>query len=147
MTENADDNLTQVENFPETDWLIVNLVETLNALDDPACMPMILSVSGKIVSGSVIGGKEYFELMAEAWAAMAGEENADGVRKKYLELAKAYGSDAEEKPAHIRYLHMRNARFFFANGDPIPGNRGLLWRCKLSSVDGFAYGQLEAQTA
>jgi len=39
------------------------------------------------------------------------------------------------------FIHLQDARWLYSDGKVISGNTGVLWRGKLSAVDGFCFGQ------
>ncbi|WP_299262912.1 gas vesicle accessory protein GvpU [uncultured Psychrosphaera sp.] len=100
-------------------------------------------VSGLIVTGTIINAAKYFELTSEKLKA-----NGDKVITQYTDaisavVNKAYESNPNYRKDSIGFINLKNAKIL--NGDKlIPGEGGLLWRAKISSVDAFNLGILES---
>jgi hypothetical protein len=105
---------------------------------------LTLQVGGFLVSGLLVSGRAFLEALGtEFSSALPNEEAAAAVRKSYSELAdKIYGESSEARQNRPVYIHLKNARFFSSNGAPIPANRGLWWRGRLTEVQGFVLGSL-----
>jgi hypothetical protein len=104
------------------------------------------------VSGSLIGGRTYFESIAESAALGARDAEAAGRARAFLRgPAAMYGAPGDEAPEAavaeepLAYIHLARARLFTASGRPLPGRDGLLWRGRLGAVDGFVLGALEPE--
>ncbi len=129
------------------DWFLAELVRRAN--DGGLSIGITLCVGGTLVSGSLIGGRAYFEGFAENVAAAATDaETAERARAFFRGPAAMYRSeerrlrDVAADPEPLAYIHLEDARFFTVAGDPIPGNHGVYWRGKLSAVDGFVLGTM-----
>jgi hypothetical protein len=133
----------------EPDWFLQMLVGWVNKF--PFDFGITLHVAGFLVSGSLVGGAEYFRGFAEEFSgAMPGDrEIAESFRKSITDLGEAYKTDdkepEEERPLPM-FIHLKNARFFTTSGNPIPGNRGIWWRGRVSEVSGFTLGTLGSET-
>ncbi len=130
------------------DWFLAELVRRAN--DGGLSVDVTLCVGGTLVSGSLIGGRDYFEGFAEHVAAASMDpETAGRARAFFRRPAAMYRSDERgvrdvaADPEPLAYIHLENARFFTSTGVPIPGNHGVYWRGKLSAVDGFVLGSME----
>lgn len=116
-------------------------------------MGMTLTVGGLLVSGTLVGGRKYFEgvanqfrnapggtpgvgaAVAEAFDGVAvelygsrtqGESNNDGE-----------GDEASEQDLRIGFIHLRDVRVLDPQGHSATG---AWWRGRLSAVDGFMFG-------
>lgn len=116
-------------------------------------IPVILNIGGFLVTGFVISGQEYFEQFSEEVAAglpdAFGEEAQGKIVESFGRLGEIYVSDKEQTVAdatleQYNFVHMRDVQFVHNDGPPIPPEPGMLWRCKLSAVDGFTLGLLRA---
>ena len=138
-----------VEIVGSRDWFLKFNLE--NVIPRGVEFDVTLTVGGSIISGVLISGKTYFEELAVMM-----EENSNGagdLSKTLADLWRPNGAvyafekpdDAPEdwSPPSIGYIHLRNARYFLS-GQPIPSAPGMLWRGKLSSVDGFSIGSFSA---
>jgi hypothetical protein len=126
---------------PEQDWLIEKLVAMLNSGATDTALGMTLNVGGLIVSGSVIGGREYFTKFGDNMAQGMSDESQAQVADFFGAEKDWYGPEGTmlDSPS---FLHMRDARFFSSAGNPIPGNQGLLWRTRIAAIDAFSMGTL-----
>lgn len=127
------------------DWFLQLLVTWTDSL--PIKFGITLNVGGFLVSGDLISGAEYFKGFASDFSGgLAGNpETAEAFRKTITRLGeetyKADGKDAEHQRLPS-YIHLKDARFFSTTGNPIPGNRGVWWRGRISEVSGFILGSL-----
>jgi hypothetical protein len=114
---------------------------------------MTLHVSGVIVSGLLISGQRYFELLNEA-VQTAGSQETAGLRETLgdalTDVAESYRApefNAETNPEQVASyslltsnIHMRNAEVHAPGG---PGHLApTLWRGRLSHVSGWSLGVL-----
>jgi hypothetical protein len=115
-----------------------------NAGDGSAELSMTLLVDGFLVSGVMVGGAKYFEAFANDFASgFVDQELAGKIRGSFSQYAEIYRTDPANPPSQDpTYVHMKAARFFNTTGNPIPGNRGVWWRGRLSAVSGFMVGTL-----
>jgi hypothetical protein len=145
----AQESTAPTPDWKEPDWFLQTLVELANAGDGKAEIGMTLLVGGFLVSGKVVGGASYFEGFAGEFASgFADQTLAGSVREffsRYSEIYKAGAMTQDQTTTQkpLTYVHMKEARFFNTAGNPIPGNRGVWWRGRLSEVSGFMVGILE----
>ncbi|WP_196482435.1 gas vesicle accessory protein GvpU [Burkholderia pseudomultivorans] len=150
MTDTSPDNSKSDINNPQqpyatTDWFLQSLVSIVNRT--PGTFGITLNVDGQLISGQLVGGKQYFEGFADAFAgALNDVDGAEGVRSFLASHGNIY-SDEDDAPNDIpppQFIHVKGARFFSNSGNPIPGNGGVWWRGRISEVDGFCLGELSA---
>lgn len=108
--------------------------------------PITLFVRGTVISGQLVGGRDYFDGLAIALT-----EGFGGPTKENLALVEDLVSwkqiyvprppDTKADPIH--YIHLRDARVFAPGQKPMP-EFGSWWRGRVSSVDGFHFGALTA---
>ena len=131
----------------EKDWFLEQAVDLANT--GVFEIGITLNIGGAVVSGILTSGASFFEGIAkEARQAIS---NADKeVLSKLADLwempAQAYKPKDNEKDGSPRswgFIHLREARFHAPGQSPIPGNGGVFWRGKLSSIDGFSLGNLQ----
>lgn len=135
-----------VEVVGTVDWFLQSTIETVIAKGVE--IGVTLTVGGAIVSGTLIKGRTYFE---ELGATLTAASQAEGDMQSVLgEAWKGYtaiydkpagAGDDWQAPA-ATYIHLRDTRFFSPGNAPLPTNQGVLWRGKLSSIDGFSIGSL-----
>ena len=122
-----------------TDWFLQNLVGIINGSD--AQLAITLNVGGILISGLLISGHKYFESFAEAF--YSGVVDSDKLKNYFLSLGKVYTSEKEGITKPPVYIHLREAQYYQPGSNhPLPSNEGILWRGKISSVDGFLLGKL-----
>lgn len=123
--------------FHAPDHLLQHLVGVAN--DAGISMGITLYVSGAVVSGTLIGGGHFFELMKEA-------VEGDNVNPKIKEgfggmfdsYAKIYTAPPEIRSAPS-FIHLMGAKVFMPGQPPMP-TAGMLWRGRITSVSGFSLG-------
>lgn len=132
-----------------TDWFlawIINHAEVLGVEQS-----VTLSVGGTLITGIVTSGRKYFEgieaLMLNAKSVGAADQNIPSILSKsygqWKELYPDIGSGLELGSQKPKYIHLKNAKTL-AGAHFVPNNNGLLWRGKLSSIDGFTLGEMGA---
>lgn len=149
MTDDTSQNESQsevqdVEILGSKDWFLQSTIETIIA--HGVEIGITLTVGGAIVSGMLISGKKYFEELGDTLAA-ASEAEGDmqsvigNAWKQYTAIYDQPDDAPEDwQPPAASFIHLRNAKFYAPGQPPIPSNRGVLWRGKLASIDGFSIG-------
>ncbi|MCV2879322.1 hypothetical protein OE699_10685 [Sedimentimonas flavescens] len=122
--DNVEDNAVHI--FREADVLLQVLCAA--AENGGGGAPVTLLVGGAIVTGEIIGAKQFYEAvgMGDVWVAF--HPNGD-----------------EDKPPALsrKYIHLENVQIFLGGAAPIPtGETIKVWRGKLSEVSGFNTGRL-----
>lgn len=122
-------------NEPLKDVILVELIKDVerkekapNTAKDKQCVNIVININGTLIEGELISYDTFW-------------------RQFNLEFSeKIEGSDEKQLNVEDRYfIHLRNARFKVSSGISIPvSETGLLWRGRLSSVDGFSVGNLQA---
>lgn len=145
--EQDDEDGPSLFDQPEgVDWFLANLVQMADAYKIE--QGVTLNVGGILISGVLISGRSYFEeLSGFVKVGAKGSKNAElasSIADSYGQFAQIYpehevGEDYPHRPRN--YIHLRGTVMFGSNG-PMSGPKGLLWRGKLSSVDGYILGQL-----
>ncbi|MED1600480.1 MULTISPECIES: gas vesicle accessory protein GvpU [Alkalihalophilus] len=98
-----------------------------------------LNVGGAMVTGTMISAKEYFSLLSEKF------EGGNDISNHLSEQLKQAGESAkgdEETPAS--FIHLNEAQVYCGDREPTPSEGEVLWRGKLSEVDGFFLGKISA---
>lgn len=135
-----------VERIDATDWLLESTIQYL--VNQGAELTITLTVGGAYVTGTLTSGKRYFEELGKAVATAS--QDPDDMAEWLGETWKGYASlyekpdDApdEWQPHPVAYVHLRNARYIAPGGAQMP-DIPILWRGKLSSIDGFSLGAIE----
>jgi len=133
------------ENLIEKDWFLQSLVNLSNKGD--ATIGLTVITHGFLVSGDLVGGKEYFSGFGEDYTSgVKDDETKKSILKNFKDVGeKVYGSEKLDTMTDPSYIHIKGAKFFHPNGNPIPGNRGVWWRGRLSEISGFSLGKLNAE--
>ena len=130
---------------PWKDWFLSLLVSMANSTG--LSLPLTVTVDGFMVTGDLCSGMDFFNDFGESFSAGAKNEGDKAAMKQtFVGLAAdVYNrSDRDDNEDYIGYLHLKDARFFSSPHSPMPGNRGVFWRCRIGSVSGFFLGKLEA---
>lgn len=122
------------------DWFLQTLVDTVNRSE--LSFGITLNVGGFLISGTLISGKSYFEGFGGDFASGCNNvKTAQSIKETFAKCGNIYKEDQENLPPPA-YIHLKDARFFNTSGRPIPGNRGVWWRGRISEVQGFVLGSL-----
>lgn len=116
---------------PTKDWFLSDLVQVCN--NTSSSYGITLFMNGLIITGDLISGKEYFELLSDLLSSP--EFNASDLFLK----EKEFYSTEQVQGTQTTYIHLKNARSIVGNGQELPSN-GCLWRGQLSHVSGFCFG-------
>ena len=129
---------------PKEDFFLQTLVNIVNTT--PFTIGITLNVGGLLISGELFSGKYYFE---ESGAQIASSLKDLGLPKPTHEKIKKsiakFGSVYNKKPKEIEspvYIHLTNAKFITATGKSIPDYQNVIWRGRISEVQGFILGSL-----
>jgi hypothetical protein len=133
-SENTEQNQQQLTS--SKDWLLQGLVDLSNK--NGLRITITLNVGGTLISGLLISGEEYFELLAQSLEQTGVLEN---LVEQIRQLSKiVYGEESGDTQNDLpSYIHLKNTKFYnSARGLPTDGVA--LWRGKINSVDGFFIG-------
>ena len=152
--QNNADSAGQINPDDNRDALLQYFVDVVNNNPDLA-ISVTLNVSGIIVSGRIASRKEYFELLGDQVSRHLNVP--DELAKQVGAYIKSFGVDeseegestdqADQDLTQIHYIHLSDARIFHNSGSPIPYEAGLLWRCRINSVDAFSIGILAVEAS
>jgi len=122
------------------DWFLALFIDMANKNDFE--LGITLTSHGFLVSGILIGGQKYFDGIAEEFASAFND--AEGLKETFSDMGKkVYDKPKNDEPANPpTFIHLKDAKFFHPNGQPIPANRGVWWRGRLSEISGFSLGNL-----
>lgn len=135
------------------DWLLSRFVSMANT--QGVSIGVTLVVGGSLVTGLIIGGREYFREMGAALARATGSDPDAGAEDFGRSVEDLYptapdeGDEARRKEegqeprTRVKFIHLRNARVLHGT-TMIPENfQGHLWRGRIAAVDGFMLGEPE----
>ncbi|MCE7793260.1 gas vesicle protein GvpU [Salipaludibacillus sp. CUR1] len=122
----------------EVDPILQLLTEKANTEEYSA--GITLNVKGSVVTGTVISAAEYLEEMSGQFS-----EEDDGENAIREQLEEAADSLKEEESPATNYVHLKNAKLFSESGKSLPSKGAVLWRGKLTEIDGFFLGKVTAE--
>lgn len=124
------------------DSFLTTLVSTVNGGD--LTLGITLNVHGTVISGIMISAEEYIKGLGETLK-NSGSKIGQLLGDKFInELSQNFKVPTDSEEEYIpQLIHLKNAKFYTPNGGSIPNGEGVYWRGKLSSVDGFIWGNLE----
>lgn len=125
--------------------MLTVLVNAVNK-GETANLGVSLLVGGSWLTGSMIGGRMWFDQLAQMVDAQTG---SDGGQLFHMIGEAAYPSESERSAAGRApldadpgFLHLRDARLLTGAAVRVPDPGGLV-RVKLSSIDGWSVGILD----
>jgi len=117
------------------DSILEFFVQAANSYD--FSLDISLNVNGAVISGTLISAKDYFETMSETF------EDGNEIAQKISEQLAATGESFESsKGAEANFIHLKNTKVYCGDSKPTPSEGKILWRGKLSEVDGFFLGRI-----
>jgi hypothetical protein len=125
------------------DWFIQSLVNVANVA--PLSFGVTLQVSGLLVSGYLVNGKAYFEAVGEQIVSGFAQNAvlAEQMRKMFTTFESAYPTDAGQGERPVpQFVHLQNARFYGTDGTPVPSDKGVWWRGRISEISAIVIGIL-----
>jgi len=128
-------------NAPQKDWFLQFLVNLANKNNFE--LDITLTVGGFLISGRVIGVRQYFDELGEYFAKpFHFSQNAEEVSETFKKIGEQCScvspSEQTENPS---YIHLKNVKFYDASGKAVSGSTW--WRGRISEVNGFAPGKVE----
>ena len=130
---------------PVVDLVLAVLVRAVNN-GETSNLGMSLLVGGSWVTGSMIGGRMWFDQLAQV---VNRETGSDAGHLFHLIGETAYPSESEllaagraPRDAEPGFIHLRDARLLTGAAVRVPESGGLV-RLKLASVDGWLVGILD----
>lgn len=133
---------------PVVDMVLTVLVNAVNQ-GEASHIGVSLLVGGSWLTGYLIGGRMWFDQLAQVIDA---ETGSDAGRLFHAVGRTAYPSDSErsaEGKAPLRaepgFAHLRDARLLTGSAVRVPDPGGLV-RIKLSSIDGWLVGVLDPRS-
>ncbi|PPA70835.1 gas vesicle accessory protein GvpU [Jeotgalibacillus proteolyticus] len=100
-------------------------------------LDITLNVKGSVISGTMISAKDYFDELSEAF-----EDGNEVAQKLSEQLAKAGESVESNGSEEAHFVHMKNTKVYIGDNKSTPSRGKILWRGKLSEIDGFFLGKI-----
>lgn len=124
----------------EKDWFLSEMVELANAGIEA---PVTLTIGGSVLSGKLISGEQYFRNYGSTFTSTIKDlDLRKNLTEKFESYAVEYANDTAEKSERpLRFIHLKDAKWHHLSGT-MPNGDGVLWRGKISCVDGFFLGNI-----
>ncbi|TDL31891.1 gas vesicle protein GvpU [Jeotgalibacillus sp. S-D1] len=100
-------------------------------------LDITLNVGGAIVTGTMISAKDYFEELSGTF-----EDGNEVAQNLSEQLSRAGESVESNDNAEAHFVHMKNTKVYCGDSKPTPSKGKILWRGKLSEIDGFFLGKI-----
>lgn len=100
-------------------------------------LDITLNVNGAVITGTLVSAKDYFNALSETFE--GGNEVAQKLSEQ-LEKAGEAAQSNDDSEAH--FIHMKETKVYCGDSKPTPSKGDILWRGKLSEVDGFFLGKI-----
>ncbi|MCM3003562.1 gas vesicle accessory protein GvpU [Priestia koreensis] len=100
-------------------------------------LDITLNLKGAIVSGTTISAREYFEQLSESFT--SDSDVSEALSEQLSSAGEAANAD-DVGEAH--FIHLKDARIYCGDSKPTPSKGKILWRGKLSEIDGFCLGKI-----
>lgn len=145
-TEAISEERTIFDQHDRCDWFLAQLI---HFADMGVEMSLTVIIEGQMISGTLIGGRTYFEEVAQTAARSGGSDSiAKSMSEMFATYKAVYRSKEEigaatELPDPPAYIHLRNA-IPILGGSGVNG-KGTLWRAKLASISGFTMNAMSSR--
>lgn len=139
--------------YIDSDWLLSLFVSMVND-GSGMTIGITLFVGGAVISGQLIGGRDYFTSLSQQFERALGVDRGDRgpIFKGAIDLYSAKVKSPEnpdsedgERTVAPGYLHLRNSRVYHGTTQIPQQCDGILWRGRLTQVDGFILGELRQE--
>lgn len=139
---NEEKNVFATDSAPSKDWFLQFLVNLANK--NRFELDMTLTVGGILISGTLVGVRQYFDNLSAYFASPFNSgQNSEVIKETFKKIGDqctcVSPSEQTENPS---YLHLKNAVFANTEGTKIPDDTGTWWRGRISEVQGFTPGRL-----
>ena len=136
----ANDKIRTATNTPVGDWVLGNLVNM--AKKNSMSFDVTLNVGGILVSGSVVGEREYLHGLREQLAAAFPDEDVVETMARILRVPEV--DEKWRSQVDLTHVHLKRAKFFVPSSGLVPRDEGVSWRGRIDAVQGFVMGRLGA---
>ncbi|HFK5734498.1 TPA: hypothetical protein ACG0DS_002041 [Enterobacter sichuanensis] len=135
-----EDKLQEVISYPQNlkDSALSHLVLCANL---NAGVDVTVIISGQVVAGQLVSGREYAETQANGFRTANGEETIKEVMASFFDsLANEYRNE-EGHQIPLNFLHIKNPSYMQGNGAWTTVN-GTILRIPIEKVGGFSIGKV-----
>ncbi|PLS18486.1 gas vesicle protein GvpU [Bacillus sp. M6-12] len=116
------------------DSILEFIVQAANKYD--FSLDITLNVKGAVITGTMISAKEYFNTLSETF------DDGNEVAQMLSEQLEKAGEAAQINNSEAQFLHMKETKVYCGDSKPTPSKGKILWRGKLSEIDGFFLGRI-----
>ncbi|WP_100408011.1 gas vesicle accessory protein GvpU [Bacillus solitudinis] len=120
---------------PAKDNILEFFVQAANKYD--FSLDISLNVKGAVITGTLVSAKEYFDILSESF-----EDGSEIAQKLSDRLTKAGDEFEAQDDVEAYFIHLKNTKVYCGDSKPTPSRGKILWRGKLSEVDGFFLGKI-----
>jgi hypothetical protein len=100
-------------------------------------LDITLNVNGAVITGTMVSAKEYFDTLSEIF------EDGNEVAQTLSEQLNMAGESAQsDGGSEANFIHMKETKVYCGDSKSTPSKGEILWRGKLSEVDGFFLGKI-----
>ncbi|RFU67315.1 gas vesicle protein GvpU [Peribacillus saganii] len=99
-------------------------------------LDITLNVKGAVITGTMISAKEYFNALSETF------EDGNDLSQMLSEQLGQAGEEAQTYKSEAYFIHMKDTKVYCGDSKPTPSKGKILWRGKLSEIDGFFLGRI-----
>ncbi len=119
------------------DWVLINLVKQANKVGLE--VGVLLNLGGILLSGTLVGGSKYFEVMQGQASELGGanvtlSETLNRIAQDGRNVYDAPSANEADKPP--TYIHLLDVNSIDSNGKTT-GEVATMWRGKIVDVTGF----------
>nr|WP_144543905.1 gas vesicle accessory protein GvpU [Cytobacillus oceanisediminis] len=100
-------------------------------------LDITLNVNGAVITGTLVSAKDYFNALSETI-----EGGSEVAQKLSEQLEKAGDAAQSNDDSEAHFIHMKETKVYCGDSKPTPSKGDILWRGKLSEVDGFFLGKI-----
>ena len=112
-------------------------------------IPITLSVSGAVISGTLINASTYYAEITES-SKLPNTTISKIMYKNFNDLKEAYAKQKQEKQEKadkeaeenvLTFIHLKDVKYLGTGVQP-PSSSSNWWRGRISSIDGFSFNSL-----
>jgi hypothetical protein len=130
----------------EPDWFLRHLADFANRYGVETAIT--LQVGGVQVTGMTMSAEKYFRETAGIFGGAFANQD---LSESFTKLINGFADDVKPKEGDDNlptYIHLSNAHLYAPGGEiPKNGGKPILWRARISAVDGFHIGSSAAALA
>ncbi|MEI4769829.1 gas vesicle accessory protein GvpU [Psychrobacillus sp. FJAT-51614] len=100
-------------------------------------LDITLNVKGAVITGTMVSAKEYFSTLSDT---LKDGNDIAQMLSEQLDQAGEVAQNSDDTGAN--FLHMKDTKVYCGDSKPTPSKGQILWRGKLSEIDGFFLGRI-----